>query len=271
MGKVEVHAFNPYEAVYPGRKTISRPALDLVKKLRSQGHEVLVRPDDERNLEYIARKGFIEDVLSDPLFLKVAGFSAGVVTGLISNWLYDKFGNQQSNADRGEETKVVIEVEEEGNRLRYSETGEPISDEKFDSLLHFMEKRKNAYFEARKQSPPNEDLRIPIFLEHSFEVVGWTRIRRTNKGLLADPAHISNDETLERIERGELNGFSVGGIVRESECTICGSNYVECNHIGGESYDGQECVVKVSSIELCDVSIVKEPVNPDTRIELKDV
>jgi phage head maturation protease len=35
-----------------------------------------------------------------------------------------------------------------------------------------------------------------------------------------------------------------------------------CNHIAGDAYDAQECVVTLTEIALCDISLVARPVNP---------
>lgn len=56
------------------------------------------------------------------------------------------------------------------------------------------------------------------------------------------------------------HGFcSIGAIVRKSECSICGQEYGECNHLKGKPYMGKICNERVTECELEEVSIVTNP------------
>jgi hypothetical protein len=68
------------------------------------------------------------------------------------------------------------------------------------------------------------------------------------------------------MEAGELTGFSITGIVKHSTCGVCGKDYVDCLHVGGETYDGVECVVHLHEIDLCELHVVGEPINPLARL-----
>lgn len=61
-------------------------------------------------------------------------------------------------------------------------------------------------------------------------------------------------------------GFSVGMIIRESECSICGKDPRRCWHIKGRTYDGEMCVRIIRKADLIDVSLVDRPANPEARI-----
>jgi hypothetical protein len=58
---------------------------------------------------------------------------------------------------------------------------------------------------------------------------------------------------------------SVGFIEKEVECSICGKNYAECNHIVGRPYLGKLCCRIIKKWELQEVSIVEDPANKLAR------
>lgn len=68
----------------------------------------------------------------------------------------------------------------------------------------------------------------------------WAYIRRGGK----------NDELIADIEAGIKKEVSVGCVMAQAVCSICGSEYGTCGHVKGEHYDGQVCAV-----------ILKEPVD----------
>jgi hypothetical protein len=63
------------------------------------------------------------------------------------------------------------------------------------------------------------------------------------------------------------HGFSsIGAIVWKSECSICGQEYGECDHLKGKPYMGKICLERVIEAELEEVSIVTNPGNKHCRI-----
>ena len=84
--------------------------------------------------------------------------------------------------------------------------------------------------------------------EYSNQIVGWANLKMDEEALTISPAKILDDETWKRIKKGDLKGLSVTGIVRKSECSICGKDYTECNNITGSKYDVKECVNTIQSI-----------------------
>ena len=60
--------------------------------------------------------------------------------------------------------------------------------------------------------------------------------------------------------------FSPGMTIRYSECSICGSEYGECNHVVGRAYMGEMCVRIIKDFELREVSLVEEPANKRARM-----
>lgn len=62
-------------------------------------------------------------------------------------------------------------------------------------------------------------------------------------------------------------GLSIGAVIRESACSICGRDPRECPHVTGRKYDGKDCTRVVEDVELIEVSIVNQPAQPDARVQ----
>ncbi len=60
--------------------------------------------------------------------------------------------------------------------------------------------------------------------------------------------------------------FSVGIIVEEAKCSICGQEYGECDHIKGRAYMGEECVRNIKRARMVESSVVERPANKRCRI-----
>lgn len=61
-------------------------------------------------------------------------------------------------------------------------------------------------------------------------------------------------------------GVSIGGVIEESECSICGDDPEDCSHITGRAYEGQECVRVIKRFSLDHMAFVANPDFPDARI-----
>lgn len=59
--------------------------------------------------------------------------------------------------------------------------------------------------------------------------------------------------------------YSIGAIVKKSECSICGQEYGECDHLLGRPYMGKICAQHVTEYELEECSIVFSPANKYCR------
>ena len=63
------------------------------------------------------------------------------------------------------------------------------------------------------------------------------------------------------------HGFlSIGAIVKKSECSICGQEFGECDHLKGKPYMGRICNEYVTEYELEETSIVFNPGIKHNRI-----
>lgn len=60
--------------------------------------------------------------------------------------------------------------------------------------------------------------------------------------------------------------ISPGIIIYESHCSICGSEYGECNHVKGKPYMGEMCSRGITKAYLQECSIVPNPANKNARI-----
>jgi hypothetical protein len=60
--------------------------------------------------------------------------------------------------------------------------------------------------------------------------------------------------------------MSAGMIVRRAECSICGRDYDECDHVKGVAYMGAMCVRTIHDGQLLEASIVDEPSDKRCRV-----
>ena len=73
--------------------------------------------------------------------------------------------------------------------------------------------------------------------------------------------------TITDIESGILREASVGVLIRNSLCSICGEEYGSCAHRRGLEYDGQRCHVDLDDAEdAYEVSFVAVPSQPDAGV-----
>ena len=81
-----------------------------------------------------------------------------------------------------------------------------------------------------------------------------------------------NDNYLNRLEQYEKLLFpnlyfqSVGGIIKESHCSICNQKSGKCYHIKGKLYKGKLCTRVITDIQLEEVSLVENPANKHCRV-----
>lgn len=71
---------------------------------------------------------------------------------------------------------------------------------------------------------------------------------------------------IERIVFPPQTFVSVGAVVRNEECSICGEAYRDCEHIAGRAYMGELCSVICRGVEPREVSIVDDPADKRCRV-----
>jgi hypothetical protein len=78
--------------------------------------------------------------------------------------------------------------------------------------------------------------------------------------------HVARLSALEKFLFPNHGFFSIGAIVTQSECSVCGQEYGTCDHLIGKPYMGELCYERVSEYELEELSIVTNPGNKHCRI-----
>jgi hypothetical protein len=62
------------------------------------------------------------------------------------------------------------------------------------------------------------------------------------------------------------SGLSVGMIINQAQCSICGRDPEDCEHITGRLYGDDRCIRIIKDAEVREVSLVARPAQPDARI-----
>lgn len=71
---------------------------------------------------------------------------------------------------------------------------------------------------------------------------------------------------IERLLFPPMTYLSPGMIIKNGECSICGKEYGECNHIRGKAYMGRFCSRILKDVEIKEISFVSEPANKHCRV-----
>lgn len=89
---------------------------------------------------------------------------------------------------------------------------------------------------------------------------------RAHKGFAHLESHAQRLEEIEKLVFPSQVFVSVGMIVRHQECSICGSEYGDCDHLIGKPYFGKFCHIIAGDCEINHVAIVKNPADKRCRI-----
>jgi len=225
--------------------------------LRAEGIDVVVEPAGEE-LDYVVRKGVIE-FLQQPLVLTLIGVPISIVSGVIANWITEQLRINRRKAPESSETNIVLETTETGTTVRFDHRGEKIDDAQFNKVMELFNRAHEA---SRSPDWGKPGYDRPLYLEHTHTMVGWAKLIGDGDVTRAKCV-ITDDDTWERWQKGELRGFSIAGIVEKSTCSICNGDYRACNHMTGRYYDGKECMNRIDKLTLTDVSIVRDPINSE--------
>jgi hypothetical protein len=246
--KVIIEAFNPYEAKFPNRVVITREELHLIKALRNNDVDYEIASKHKSKLYILSQKNF-DPSIAEIIFMTVHGLAVGVIGGFIK----DAISNTNHLKDR------LFIKNKDGEIFDYS--GAVIDKATVDNIANKMLTDKSILSTALQKNSPHTGLPWSVHLEHTNEIVGWCNLFEDEYGLRCDPMKITCAQTWEKIQSGELQGFSVGGMISNSKCSICHSEFVVCNHISGKTYNGVECVCEIYQFDLAEVSVVKNPAN----------
>jgi hypothetical protein len=79
-------------------------------------------------------------------------------------------------------------------------------------------------------------------------------------------------EDFERLATIEIVLFpsqiftSLGVVVSHSTCSICGTEYGECDHVVGRVYNGEMCTRNLTDFRINEVSLVSDPASKHARV-----
>jgi hypothetical protein len=230
-----------------------RETLLLIKYLRLDGYEVIIKPENNQPIEYLFKKGF-EDYFSHPIMIKIYEISINIITNLISNKI-------QKHLDQNKKLNTSnIYIYNDNSKQTYNYFGQAQSSEKMNLIENNRKDLINNYKKCFEIKPPYLELPVPILLQHKPNIIGWCKLWIDNNSIMAEG--IINDKTVKRrISQNRLKGASITGIATKSVCSICNSNFVYCNHLPHVNYNGIICYNSITESEFVEMSIVKEPVN----------
>jgi hypothetical protein len=96
-----------------------------------------------------------------------------------------------------------------------------------------------------------------------IEFVTYTdKNTRSGTGALLFTANVPDKDGKEQIQDGRLKTVSIGAIVHDCRCSICGHNIAEdgpCEHERGQRYDDKICYWMIYSMEAKELSYVIVP------------
>ncbi len=125
------------------------------------------------------------------------------------------------------------------------------------------------------------ELKMWIFLKEDKPDAAWDELVTAQMASVdavrAHPgfAHLSEHnrklEAIEEILFPPQVFISSGMIVGKQECSICGEEYGDCNHLVGKPYMGRFCYIIAKELSLDHVAIVEHPADKRCRVQHFDV
>jgi len=124
------------------------------------------------------------------------------------------------------------------------------------------------------------EVKMYLFLKEDKPDAAWTELVRAQDGfeaaLRADRGfgediarQLRRLQNIEKLVFPPRSFLSTGWIVKGEICSICNSDYEDCEHIKGRPYMGQFCVVQLQPLEVNHVSLVDEPASKHCRVTHK--
>lgn len=241
-------------------RLVSRQGLEFAKALRSAGITVSLGEDDGRPTAFYSRKG-IDEFFKDPMVIYVAlpttiQLVTNVLSGLVLHWQALR-GTKPSQAT----PRVVVHGRRtpDSDEITVDVFGQDASPEFVSEIIAAVRTGHPPLTEA--PPPPDPSRPAPIRLEHTNQIVAWGNLQRTRGGWEIVNARLVSEDAFRRMQTGELNSFSIGGIATKAICMICHDDYVSCDHVAGRYYDGKRCLVDIAGFSVREVSLVGNPVN----------
>lgn len=264
--KISIESFNPYSTRFPDRRLVTKGTLELIKELRLNGYEVNVIPENNKPVQYLYKKGF-SDFFSNPVYAFLAGIPTSIIFNIVSNYI-------QKSIDKWKQTDEIknnIIIINNSTTEIINLNQKIISKSEINDKQKKSKKLKYEFDKCFSLKSPYKNLQTPIFLEHKPRVIGWCRLKATHTTLEFDDAIIFDSSIQRKIKNGKIKGASLTGIAEKSVCSICKLDYIECNHITGDIYNNTMCINEIHEATIVEVSLVKEPINKECLINIKNL
>ena len=94
---------------------------------------------------------------------------------------------------------------------------------------------------------------------------------RAHPGFAHLAEHNRKLEAIERLVFPPQVFISSGMVVGRQECSICGTEYGDCDHLVGKPYMGRFCYIIAKDLSLDHVAIVEHPADKRCRVQHFDV
>lgn len=122
----------------------------------------------------------------------------------------------------------------------------------------------------------NAELKMYLLLKEDKPDEAWSQLvvaqdghraaMRADEGFADVGRQIQRLQGIEKLLFPPQQFLSTGWIVKGEVCSICGSDYEDCEHIKGRPYMGQFCTVQLDPLEVDHVSLVDEPASKHCRV-----
>lgn len=262
--KISIDSFNPYSTRFPNRRLVTKGTLELIKELRLNGYEVTVKPENDQPIQYLYKKG-LHDFFSNPVYAFLLGIPTSIVFNIVSNYIQRSIDKWK----QPEEIKNNIIIINQNTTEIINLNQKIISKSEINDKLKKAKKLKDEFDKCFSLKSPYVNLPTPIFLEHKPKIIGWCRLKATYTTLEFDDSIIFDKSVHKKIKNGKIKGGSLTGISEKSICTICKSDYIQCNHIAGNIYNNIKCGNEIHEATIVEVSFVKEPINKECLIHIR--
>jgi hypothetical protein len=120
------------------------------------------------------------------------------------------------------------------------------------------------------------ELEMWILLKEESPNEAWDRLidaqmssanaARAHDGFLHHEEHHRRLVAIEKLVFPPQVFISSGMVVHKQECSICGEDYEQCEHLAGKPYMGEFCYIIGREPELDDVPVVEDPADKRCRV-----
>lgn len=262
---IEIDSYNPYEKHFPNRKLVNIETLKLMKFLRQNEIDVIVKPKDGRPVEYLFHKG-VSEWFNDPVFMAAFNFTTPIVGTLIANFIQKLIDKNKNTISSNASSNIFI-VNTSDNTIKSLNNRNLSHGERRDLDTKRQTKAKE-FEKCLDEKSPYHNLPTPIFYEHKPKIIGWCRLLVDDIGIKIEDSHVVDKNIYRKIKEGKIKGGSLTGIAEKTKCNICSKSYIDCEHISGEEYEGISCTNSILKSTHIEFSLVKKPVNEQAIISI---